>query len=98
MIFYPIFQSTIQLQSTLIYSILDIKNFVMIICLTSLIGLPVSLLFVSNNNIIRYALDLGAVGLSLKLLLLGFVTSEIIFYYLYKKHSIVYDLSLELFY
>ena len=41
MIFYPIFQSTIQLQSTLIYSILDIKNFVMIICLTSLLGLPV---------------------------------------------------------
>ena len=34
---------------------------------------------------------MGAVGLSLKLLIFGFITSEIIFYYLYKKHSIVYD-------
>ena len=71
MIFYPVFQATIQLQSTFLYAILDIKKYVKIICITSLIGFPISLFLVSDIKFFVDSLQLGSLGLSIGLLLFG---------------------------
>jgi O-antigen/teichoic acid export membrane protein len=91
MLVYPIFQSLIQLQATFFYAILEIKTYVTISCFSFILGVPVSLYLISDQNFLFDCLGLGAFGLSIKLVLVGYITTNIFAWYASRLRKVKFD-------
>ena len=85
---YPLHQLFGQITGAFFLSNNNSKLFSKINLITNILGIVLSYLLISNNKIFNY--NLGGVGLAYKILIIQFITSNILFYYICRDLEIKY--------
>jgi O-antigen/teichoic acid export membrane protein len=100
MLTVPIFVSINQLQTTFLYATLNITPHTIMAIFSFVLGFTISILLVSSYSIFGYSFELGAPGIALKLLLMGFIGLFMYSFYINSKfrYSLSYIKTLRIIY